>query len=66
MIFGNDVIEAAILNKLKSAIFLIDCIDITYVHFKFQLNLCIIHRVVIMAETVNFDNDVIIAAILNF
>ena len=66
MIFGNDVIAAAILNILKSVFFLNDSIDMNYLQFKFQVNPCIIHRVVIMANSVNFSNDVIVAAILNF
>ena len=66
VIFSNDVIAAAILNILKLLIFLNDNIDIGYVQFKFQADQCIIYRVEIMAETLNFGNDVIVAAILNF
>ena len=37
-----------------------------YFQFKFEVNPFIIHRLVIMANSGNFDNDVIAAAILNF
>ena len=65
VIFGNGVIVAAILNILKSVFFLNDSIDMNYYQFKFQVNPFIIHRLVIMANSVNFGNDVIVAAILN-
>ena len=64
VIFGNDVIAAAILNILKSVFFLNDRIDMNYVHFKFQVNLCIIYKVVFIAKSKVFDYDVIVAAIL--
>ena len=65
VIWGNDVMAAAILNILKSVNFWNDYIDIDYVQFKFQENPYIIHIVVIMADTVNFANDLKMAAILN-
>ena len=36
-----------------------------YFQFKFEVNPFIIHRLVIMANSINFGNDVIVAAILN-
>ena len=65
VIFGNDVIAAAILNILKSIYFLNDSIDMNFYQIKFQVNLCIIHKVVFWAKSMSFDNDVIVAAILN-
>ena len=65
VIFGNYIIAAAILNILKSVIILNNCMDIDYAQIKFQVNPCIIHRVVFMADSVNFGNDFKVAAILN-
>ena len=65
VIFGNDVIAAAILNILKSVFFLNDSFDISYYQFKFQVNPCIIHKVAFWAKSMIFDNDVIVAAIFN-
>ena len=66
VIFGNGVLAAAILNILKSVFFLNNSIDINYAQFKFQVNPWIIQRVVIMAKSINFGNDAVMAAILNF
>lgn len=65
VVFGNDVIAAATLSILKLLIFWNDCIDISYEHFKFHMSLCIIHKVIIMLNSMYFGNDVIVAAILN-
>ena len=65
VIFGNDVIAAAILNKLKLVFFLNDGFDINYYQFKFQVNPCIIHKVVFVAKSMICDNDVTVATILN-
>ena len=65
VIFSNYIIAAAILNILNSIIFLNNYIDIDYAQSKLQVNPCIIHRVVFMADSVNFGNDVLVAAILN-
>ena len=65
VIFGCGVIVAAILNILKSVFFFYDSIDMNYFQFKFKVNPFIIHRLVIMANSVNFGYDVIAVAILN-